>query len=96
MRRYQATQTPKKLTANTQAISGAGASTMPDTKANAGMGATSPPEMMDAAEDAVVCEILLSRMSQRTRVRASTRQVRKPSSSAVIDMLNDQPIFRPE
>lgn len=97
VRRYQATHTPRKLTANTQAINGPGASTRPDTRASAGIGATSPPEMMDAAEEAVVCEILLSRIAQgwRAPARASSRHNRKPSNSAVMDMLNDQPILRP-
>jgi hypothetical protein len=64
----------------------------------AGIGATRPPDMIDAAEEAVVWLILLSNVVHCGAwvSAAIDRHNPKPISSAIIDMLNDQPIFSPE
>jgi len=53
-RRYQPTQTPRKLTAKTHAASVGQGRLPPVRRASAGIGATSPLEVMAAAADAVV------------------------------------------
>ncbi|MGB3022917.1 MAG: hypothetical protein WBB50_12425 [Methyloceanibacter sp.] len=97
-RKYQPTQTPRKLTANTQATSVGQGRLPPVIIARAGIGATNPLETMEAAEDAAVWLILLSSMPQGAspNSRATGPQKAKDNSSAVIDILNDQPILRPE
>jgi len=97
-RRYHATQTPRKLTANTHMTSCIGGMLLPDIIASAGIGATRPPEMILADDDAAVCAILASPAPRwrPKRVRASNDQKPADSSNAIIEILNDQPIFRPE
>jgi hypothetical protein len=89
---------PRKLTVNTQPISGSGARLCPERRVKAGIGATRPPETIDAADDAAVCEMLLSLSVQRGAPEAcsSVRHSATPASSATIYMLNDQPILSPE
>ncbi len=64
---------------------------------SAGIGATSPPETMEAAADAAVWLMLFSRKAScgARPARCSAPQKPKASSPAAIDMLNDQPIFSP-
>ena len=83
---------------NTQATSAGASSACPVISVNAGIGATRPPDTMDAAAEAVVWPMLLSWAvhSRRPKARASGRQSATPISSAMIDMLKDQPIFSPE
>jgi hypothetical protein len=59
-RKYHAIQMPRKLTENTHAIIGTGSSCWPVSRVYAGIGATSPPEMIDAAAEATVWLMLLS------------------------------------
>ena len=98
LRKYQATQMPKKLTANTHPISCGSGMFPPDSMASAGIGATSPPEMMLADDDAVVCVMLASPTPKRALILRRSRNCQKPAarSNAMIEMLNDQPIFNPE
>jgi hypothetical protein len=51
---------PRKLTENTQGIRCSVGRLAPLSMASAGTGATSPPEMMLAAEEAAVCVMLPS------------------------------------
>ena len=97
-RRYQATHTPRKLTENTQAISAGLPSCWPVSSVYAGIGATSPPEMIEAQDEAVVWVMLLSSSVQRGRPKVDETlcQKAKPTSSAITDILNDQPILSPE
>ena len=97
-RKYQPTQTPRKLTANTHAVSIGHGRLPPVMIASAGIGATSPLEAMAAAADAAVWLMLLSSMTQGAspKSRATGVQNAKASSSAVIDMLKVQPILSPE
>ena len=62
------------------------------------MGATSPPEMIDAADEAVVWLMLFSSNPQRRAPSGAIARFQNPydSSAATMDMLNDQPILRPE
>ncbi len=54
--------------------------------------------MIEAQDEAVVWLMLLSSNDQRGRPNALAIpcQKAKPTSSAMIDILNDQPILRPE
>ncbi len=97
-RKYQPTQTPRKLTANTQTASVVHGRLAPVIMASAGIGATKPLDTIAAAEEAAVWLMLLSSIAQagRPNQRDAGVQNAKDNSSAVIDMLNDQPILRPE
>ena len=97
-RRYHATQMPRKLTANTQGTSCVDARLPPESIARAGIGATRPPEMMLADDEAVVCVIFASPAPSPWVKRKRASRVQKPvaSSSAMMEILNDQPIFSPE
>ena len=92
-----ATTMPSMLTENTQSASTGQASVWPVNNVNAGIGATRPAEMIDAADEAVVWFITFSCMPQGRAPRRSpaSRQNAKAISADVIDMLNDQPIFKP-
>jgi hypothetical protein len=65
--------------------------------AKAGMGATNPEEIMEAAEDAVVWLILFSRSPQGSVWAVVSRAFQKAKliKAAVMDILNAQPIFSP-
>src|SRR3546814_14089913 len=58
---------------------------------HAGIGATRPPEMIDAADDAAVWLMLFSRLPH---CRPASRHSPNHNSPAAMDMLNAQPIFR--
>ena len=75
-------------------------SVTPVRMANAGIGATSPAEMIEAALEAAVWLMLFSSSPQggtrSPRVRRAAPQKPMLSRAAAIDILNDQPIFSPE
>ena len=97
-RRYQATQIPNRLTEHTQVTSSSSGRFSPDSIASAGIVATRPPEMILAEDDAAVCAISTSPGARRSPIcnRASRAQKPDTINSAMIEILKDQPILRPE
>ena len=96
-RKLAATKTPRMLTRNTHSISQGQGSVCPVSMVSAGIGATSPPETMEAEAEAAVWLMLFSRNSSGALRPARCIAPQKPKASrpAAIDMLNDQPILSP-
>ena len=85
------------LTRNTQTISQNQVSVCPVSMVSAGIGATRPPETMEAEAEAAVWLMLFSRSASGAVCPARCSVLQKPNASrpAAIDMLNDQPILSP-
>ena len=92
-----ATITPIRLTQKVQKASTAQVNCSPVSRVRAGIGATSPAETMEAAEEAEVWLMLFSSIPQSSvpKARRIIRQNPRLSSAAAMDILNDQPIFKP-
>ncbi len=96
-RKPAATNTPRIETRNTQTISQNQGSVCPVSMVSAGIGATSPPDTMEADAEAAVWLMLFSRRASASLRPARCMAPQKPNARrpAAIDMLNDQPIFSP-
>ena len=96
-RKDAATKTPRMLTRNTHSISQGQVSVWPVNMVSAGIGATSPPETIEAAAEAEVWLMLFSRKLSAVVCPARCIAPQKPKAKrpAAIDILNDQPILSP-
>ena len=92
-----ATTTPSTLTTNIHSAKTGKVNVCPVRSANAGMGAASPAEIIDAADDAVVWLMLFSRNPYAgvAKVFCAVVHKAKPISPAATDMLKVQPILSP-
>jgi hypothetical protein len=97
LRSPAATTIPRRLTTSSQIASTANESVCPVSKANAGIGAARPADMIEAEADAAVWFMLFSRSPQAGVApnRSAAAQNANPIRPAATDMLNVHPILRP-